>query len=45
MSYSVIEQHNIDPESDVISDEDIIVPWRHKPQESLKPKYPDPLRL
>ncbi|MCP4049698.1 MAG: IS4 family transposase [bacterium] len=45
MSYSVIGQHNIDPESDVISDEDIIVPWRHKPQESLKPKYPDPLRL
>ena len=32
-------------DSNALSDEDICVPWRHKPQPSLRPKYDKPLRL
>ena len=45
MSYSVLGQHNVSEESNVLSDEDIVVPWRHKPQKSLQPNYKDKLRL
>lgn len=46
MSYSEIGQHAIDsPENPVLADSDIRVPWRHKTQPSLKPKYPEPLRM
>lgn len=44
-SYSVIGQHDTDADSGVISDEDIIIPWKHKVQKSLQPKYKDKLRL
>lgn len=46
LNYTVIGQHDCaDVEGPVLADEDIIVPWRHCPQPSLKPKYPAPLRL
>ncbi len=46
LSYSSVGQHDIaDVEGAVLADEDIIVPWRHKPQPSLAPNYPDYLRM
>ena len=41
----VTGQHDTESNSNVISDEDICVPWRHSQYPSRAPKYPHHLRL
>ena len=45
MRYLVTGQHDIKADSNVISDEDISVPWRRSQYPSKSPKYRHPLRL
>lgn len=45
LSYSVIGQHDVAPDSVVISDEDIWVPWRAERRPDKYDSYPMPLRL
>lgn len=45
MSYETIGQHDVPENSDVLADEDIIVPWRAARRPDKYAKYPDYLRL
>ena len=46
LSYTLIGQHEITgDDSNVIADEDILVPWKTSKYESKQRKYPEPIRM
>ena len=45
MSYETIGQHEVPENSDILADEDIIVPWRADRRSDKYDNYPDYLRL